>query len=184
MGKNELRPVEDIALGQAIAKFGDIEDLSVMQRSAVEMGYMYAKRHWLGDYYMADPEIQVTCIELAQVRKQQMVLMLQRERDLERIALEEGVSYEQAVFLAVSRQTHKAVNAELTRLSDLGGRRTNQLIIISENLGLTPETLDDAVEQTVRRILENEHLIEGEMDYMSDEYDGPPLDEAIAKGET
>ena len=159
-----LSTLDDTAMELARAKFGDIQDLSLMQRSALTMGKMYADRHWLGDHFEHDPEVAVTCVELAQIRKHQMVLYLQRERDLERLAIKEDVSYEEAIFLAVSRKTHQNVNRELDRLSKLGKTRTDQLIAIADNMGLHPGTVDDAVEFHVRHVLEQEGILRTEVD--------------------
>ena len=151
--KDELSKLEDVAMGLARARFGNIENLTLVQRSAVEMGLVYAKRHWLDKYYLTDPEVAVNCVELAQIRKHQMLLLLQKERDLERMAIDEGITYEEAAFKAVMRGVHKNVNKELERLNVLAGQRTNQLIVIADNLGLMPATIDDAVQQTVERVL-------------------------------
>jgi len=159
-----LATIDDTAIGLARLRFGDIGELTLMQNSALEMGRFYAKRHWLGKYYDTDPEVAVTCCELALVRKTQMILLLQKVADVERIAIEEGITYEEASFLAVSRQTHVNVDKELARLSGLGTQRTNQLIILADNMGLAPTTIDDAVAQTVARCLEEAGMIPGTVD--------------------
>lgn len=159
----DLPAIDDVAMEKAVARFGATEDLTLMQRSVVEMGAMYARRHWLGDYYELDPEVAVNCVELAQMRKTQMVLLLQKERDLERIAMEEDISYEEAAFRAIQRDTHTKVNQELERLSKLADQRTHKLIVIADNLGFMPDTIDDAVRQIVDQQLKDAGLGAGRM---------------------
>jgi len=132
--QNKLEPIDDTAMSLARQMFGDIEDFSLVQKNAVEMAYLYARRFFLEDHFRQDPEVLLNCIELAQIRKNQLTLLLQRIADTQKTALQEDISYEEAVFLIAQRQRHQSVNEELEKLSKLAGRRTQALVNLSDNL--------------------------------------------------
>lgn len=160
MTDKELAHIDDVAMTKAMARFGSTADLSMMQRTVIDTGQDYATYHYLGDHYTTDPEVAVNCVELAQTRRTQMVLALQKERDLERIAMEENITYEEALFRVTKRKTHAHVNKELERLDKLATARTEHLLKLANTYGRLPTAVEDAIGDKIASELKRHGLEE------------------------
>ena len=103
------------AADMAREHFGNAESLAVVQKTTLELAQHYADTYNID---MADPEVTVISVALAQTRHKEFLLMQELERELHDkvLAASQHMTYGEALFRAAKSGSHDSIHRELTRL--------------------------------------------------------------------
>jgi hypothetical protein len=113
---NKLESVEDMA----VARFGSVEGLAIVQKTTLDLARFYAERYELDP---ADPEVTLTASALAFARHKEFTLLREVESDLfNRVASNpDGASYGQVLFNVTRTGAYRDINREIDRLHSRAG---------------------------------------------------------------
>ena len=107
----KLESIEDMA----IARFGSIEGLAIVQKTTLDLAKFYAQRYELD---ADDPEVMLNTTALAFARHKEFTLLREIEYDLfKRVAISvDDLSYGQVLFSAARTGAYRDVYREVDRL--------------------------------------------------------------------
>ena len=108
---NRLESIEDMAM----ARFGSVEGLAIVQKTTLDLARFYAERYSLD---ANDPEVMLNTTALAFARHKEFCLLREVECDLfKRVASSpEGLSYGQVLFNVTRTGAYRDVYREIDRL--------------------------------------------------------------------
>lgn len=108
---NKLDSIEDMA----VARFGSVEGLAIVQKTTLELAKFYSERYELDP---SDPEVMLNSTALAFARHKEFTLLREIECDLfERVTTNpDGASYGQILFNVTRTGAYRDVYREVDRL--------------------------------------------------------------------
>lgn len=108
---NKLDSIEEMA----VARFGSIEGLAIVQKTTLELAKFYASRY---DLDSNDPEVMLNATALAFARHKEFTLLREIECDLfKRVTTNpDGASYGQVLFNVTRTGAYRDVYREVDRL--------------------------------------------------------------------